>query len=339
MTEQSVSVEAVGSVKEFDATREAVVQAHNLTKRFDDLVAVQDLSFEIEPGVIFGLIGPSGSGKTTTVRMLTGIFPPTEGDVTVLGYHPRDFPRSIREKIGYMPQHFFLYPQLTVWENMNFMASLYGMNLFRRKILGELLEFVELNGHERKKVGDLSGGMKRRLSLAATLVQNPTLIFLDEPTAGIDPVLRRKFWSHFQGLKEQGKTMVVTTQYVGEVAYCDLVGVMDQGRMIMLDTPAGIRHRTYGGEMIDIVTVDPLDYSQVAELERQADVKQRLLLEGNHVRVLVEEASESMPELLRWLQDRGIEVQTMEEYLPPFDDVFVDLIQNVDVIHQKENNV
>ena len=105
MTEQSVSVEAAGSVKEFDATREAVVQAHNLTKRFDDLVAVQDLSFEIEPGVIFGLIGPSGSGKTTTVRMLTGIFPPTEGDVTVLGYHPRDFPRSIREKIGYMPQH------------------------------------------------------------------------------------------------------------------------------------------------------------------------------------------------------------------------------------------
>lgn len=306
---------------------EPVVSARNLTKSFGEEIAVNDVTFDFPRGTIFGFIGPSGSGKTTTIRLLTGIHRPTSGEVNVLGYNPIHFPRTIRAKIGYMPQLFFLYPQLTVWENINFVASMNGMNLFRRKILHELLEFVELQGHERKRVADLSGGMRRRLSLATTLVQDPTLIFLDEPTAGIDPVLRRKFWTHFQGLKEQGKTLFVTTQYVGEAAYCDFIGVMKEGRLLMVDTPDGIRRRTYGGDIVDIVTDIPLQDDVVREIESLPFVKHQVSHEGNDLRVAVDEGKEAIPDLMEWFGARSMTVSSIEEFIPPFDDVFVELIE------------
>jgi len=312
---------------------ERIVSVSNLTKHFGDEVAVDHVNFEIPPGTIFGFIGPSGSGKTTTVRMLTGIYEPTEGEVKVLGYNPKDFPRSVREQIGYMPQLFFLYPQLTVWENLNFVASLYGMHLLRRDRLHELLEFVELEGHEEKLVEDLSGGMRRRLTLATTLVQDPLLLFLDEPTAGIDPVLRRKFWTHFEGLKEQGKTMFVTTQYVGEVAYCDLVGVMDQGRLLLVDSPDGLRYRTYGGDIVDIRTESHLTGDFVHLVEELPFVKRIIHSDGYSLRVIVNQGNEAIPDFMEWFGQQRIEIASIEEFLPPFDDVFVQLIE------QKEENV
>ena len=316
-----------------DKPDERIVAVRNLSKHFGNEIAVNDLTFDIPPGIIFGFVGPSGCGKTTTIRLLTGIYAPTQGEVSVMGYNPKDFPRNVREKIGYMPQLFFLYPQLTVWENLNFVASLYGMHLFQRDSLNNLLEFVELDGHEKKLVQDLSGGMRRRLTLATTLVQDPQLLFLDEPTAGIDPVLRRKFWTHFQGLKEQGKTMFVTTQYVGEVAYCDLVGVMDQGRLLMVDSPEGLRYRTFGGDIVDIQTESRLAGEFVHLVEELPFVKKVIYSQGNHLRATVNQGNEAIPDFMEWFGQQGIEIASIEEYLPPFDDVFVQLIE------QKENDV
>ncbi|HRV93037.1 MAG TPA: ABC transporter ATP-binding protein, partial [Anaerolineae bacterium] len=200
-----------------------VIYTQNLTKQFGDEVAVKEVTFSIPSGTIFGFIGPSGSGKTTTVRLLTGLYRPTEGKIAVLDEAPTEFSRATQRKIGYMPQLFVLYDDLSVWENLNFVASLYGVGFGRSKRLKEVLDFVELANHKNKVVRKLSGGMKRRLSLAATLIHRPTLVFMDEPTAGIDPVLRRKFWDHFQSIREQGQTLFITTQYVGEAAYCDYV--------------------------------------------------------------------------------------------------------------------
>src|SRR5512143_3902094 len=167
---------------------DSVISAKNLTKKFGDETAVQDVSFHVPRASIFGFIGPSGSGKTTTVRLLTGVYTPSDGQVMVFDRNPAKFSQRERARIGYMPQLFVLYPNLTVWENLNFAASLYGMSLFRGKRLQRALTFVELDEHRSKLARNISGGMLRRLSLAATLVHDPELLFLDEPTAGIDPV-------------------------------------------------------------------------------------------------------------------------------------------------------
>src|SRR5688572_16281143 len=279
-----------------------VVQAHELTKKFGDEVAVDSLTMRVPRGTIFGFIGPSGCGKTTTVRMLTGVHKPTSGEVTVLGKDPYQFSKSDREKIGYLIQTFVLYPELTVWENLNFAASFYGVSLLGRgKRFNKLLEFVELNEDKNKLAGALSGGMKRRLSLAATLVHNPELLFLDEPTAGIDPILRRKFWDYFKELQEEGHTLFVTTQYVGEAAYCDLVGVMYEGRLLMVATPENLRKKAFGGEIVGIRTTEEIRPEQRHHLEGLPFVQSKVkMLNDQDIEVIVDEASTAMPLLLEW---------------------------------------
>jgi ABC-2 type transport system ATP-binding protein len=305
-----------------------VICARRLNKQFGEDFSVTDLSFEIPRGTIFGFIGPSGSGKTTTIRLLTGTYKPTSGEIKVLGQSPARFTRRVREQIGYMPQLFFLYPHLSVWENMNFVASLYGMSWTHRNRLNELLQLVELHNDKNKLVRDLSGGMRRRLSLAATLVPNPELIFLDEPTAGIDPVLRNKFWAYFRQIREEDRTFFITTQYVGEVTYCDLVGVMDNGRLLMVDTPEGIRYKVYGGNIVDLETTHPLSWETISDIEHLSFVREKAnVLSERHLRLIVNQARRDIPDLMEWCGQHGIEVEAIEEYLPPFDDVFVHLIE------------
>jgi ABC-2 type transport system ATP-binding protein len=311
-----------------DARSDAVIRATNLTKQFGDEFAVNDATFEVPRGAIFGFIGPSGSGKTTMVRLLTGIINPTAGDAVVLGRHPKQFNQSLREKIGYMPQLFVLYPELTVWENLNFTASIYGMGFRRNWRLKEVLDFVELYEHRGKIARQISGGMQRRLSLAATLIHNPQLLFLDEPTAGIDPVLRRKFWDHFRALQSQGRTLFVTTQYVGEAAYCDYVGVMAQGRLLMVETPDGLRRRAYGGDIVDLRTKQPLGYGDWSALRKLPFVAGPVYRQSDtETRIRVQDAASAIPDLMTWTKDHNIDVETVEEYLPPFDDVFVELVK------------
>ena len=308
---------------------ENAIHTHDLTMQFGDQEAVNKVTFDVPRGTIFGYIGPSGSGKTTTIRLLTGVYRPTSGEISVLGQPPTHFNQSMRARLGYMPQLFVLYPHLTVWENLNFAASLYGVTPFRRKILEEVLDFVELKEHRRKLARQISGGMQRRLSLAATLIHRPELIFLDEPTAGIDPVLRRKFWDHFKGLQGEGRTLFITTQYVNEASFCDLVGVMANGKLVAVDTPDGLRHRAFGGEIIDLRTAVPLSTTQEGEIRRMPFVRGDIVQsrERNY-RIRVDEASTATPALMEWAGGQDISVEAIEEYTPPFDDVFVELIKS-----------
>jgi len=306
-----------------------VVDAHELTKMFGEEAAVNSLTMKVPRGTIFGFIGPSGCGKTTTVRLLTGIHRPTSGEVTVLGKHPVEFSKSDREKIGYLIQSFVLYPELTVWENLNFAASFYGVGLLRRHSrLNKLLEFVELSEDKGKLAGVLSGGMKRRLSLAATLVHNPELLFLDEPTAGIDPILRRKFWDYFKDLQDQGHSLFITTQYVGEAAYCDLVGVMYEGKLLMVESPEGLRRKAYGGDIIGIKTTEWIRYENRKKLEDLPFVKDKIkVINDQEIELVVDEANTAMPALMEAAKAQRINVEKMEQISPPFDDVFVRLIE------------
>ena len=309
-------------------TTENVVETQDLTKSFGDDVAVQSLSMYVPRGKIFGFIGPSGCGKTTTVRMLTGFYRPTSGTLSVLGKNPSDFSKSDQRKIGYLIQQFVLYPDLTVWENLNFAASFYGVTPFRRGRLNTLLDFVELSEHRNKLARDLSGGMKRRLSLAATMVHNPELLFLDEPTAGIDPILRRKFWDYFKELQEQGHTLFVTTQYVGEAAYCDLVGVMYEGRLLMVETPDGLRKRAYSGDVVGIKTTEGMNFEQRRQLEALPFVHGKVkVIDEQENDLIVDEANTAIPALIEWCQAQNLNVETIEEKSPPFDDVFVKIIE------------
>ena len=305
-----------------------VVDAQNLTKTFGEEIAVDSLTLRVPRGSILGFIGPSGCGKTTTIRMLTGVHKPTSGQVTVLGKNPTRFSKSDRGKIGYLIQNFVLYPELTVWENLNFAASFYGVGLFRGRHLNKLLDFVELKEDKGKLAGALSGGMKRRLSLAATMVHNPELLFLDEPTAGIDPLLRRKFWDYFKELQAEGHTLFVTTQYVGEAAYCDLVGIMYAGKLLMVETPDGLRKKAFGGEIVRIKTSERIEYENRTSLERLPFVQERIkLINDQEIEIIVDEASTAMPQLVEASKGEGLIIETIEEILPPFDDVFVRLIE------------
>jgi ABC-2 type transport system ATP-binding protein len=305
----------------------SVVQTSDLTKIFDKLVAVDGLSFELPRASIFGLIGPSGCGKTTTVRMLTGVYQPTSGQALVLGERPGKFQAETRARIGYMLQQTVLYPDLTVWENLNFAGAIYGVGPLRGKQLRRILEFVELDEHRRKVVRNLSGGMRRRLSLAATLAHDPELLFLDEPTSGVDPVLRHKFWDHFRDLRDEGRTLLVTTQYVSEAAYCDLVAVMQGGRLLRVDSPEGLRHAAFGGDVIVLETANYLDPAQLPRLEELPFVLEARALDGVTLRLVVDKASTATPRLVEWGQEEGLDVQSVQEQLPPFDDVFVALIE------------
>ena len=307
-----------------------VVAVNEVSKIFAKETAVSKLSFAVPQGKIIGLIGPSGCGKTTTVRLMTGIYKPTEGKIDVFGDDPRRFKAVQREKIGYMTQLFTLFPDLTVKENMNFAAAIYGIGpIRRRKRIKELLDFVELTDSRRKLTRKLSGGMQRRLALAASLVHDPELIFLDEPTAGIDPILRRKFWDHFVGLKKQGKTLIVTTQYVNEAAYCDYVGVMNDGQLIMLEPPERLRQIAFGGEILHLETAGSLKAEDLEALEQLPFVRAKLKVRGfRQYEITVDDASTALPALMSWLDDHEIGVQSLEPFLPPYDDVFVKVVQD-----------
>jgi len=305
-----------------------IVETQGLTKTFGEYIAVQSLNMQVPRGTIFGFVGPSGCGKTTTVRLLTGIYKPTSGSLSVLGKNPVDFSKLDRGKIGYLIQQFVLYPDLTVWENLNFTASFYGVGIFRGKHLNKLLDFVELSGDKNKLARDLSGGMKRRLSLAATLVHNPELLFLDEPTAGIDPILRRKFWDYFKELQAEGHTLFITTQYVSEAAFCDLVGVMYGGRLLMIETPDGLRRKAYGGDVIGIRTNEEIRSEHRQQLEGLPFVRGKVkIISDQEVEVTVDAASTAVAMLLEWSQAQKLTVEMMEQKSPPFDDVFVRIIE------------
>jgi ABC-2 type transport system ATP-binding protein len=303
-----------------------MIQVRGVTKRFNDHAVVRDLNFDVMQGEIFGFIGPSGSGKTTTIRLLTGVYEPTEGQVRVMGVPPDHPSRRVQEKFGYMPQLFVLYPNLTVRENLNFAAAIYGMSAgTRRKRIKEMLDFVELGDARNRLAANVSGGMQRRIELAASLIHNPPLVFVDEPTAGIDPVLRGKFWEEFRRLRGEGRTLFVTTQYVGESEYCDRVGVIRNGRIIAVDTPLGLRRSAMGGDMVDIESNDltPAAVYSMSQIPQVIDVRPR---SRTSLRFHVEDAGSTIPVLMEAMNANNCSITNIAEYKPTFDEIFIELM-------------
>ena len=296
-----------------------------VTKRFGDDVAVSGISLVVRPGTILGVIGPSGAGKTTTIRMLTGALGPTEGTVQVLGEDPRRFRRQTRERIGYMPQQFTLYPDLSARENVDFVASLFGLLWrTRHRRTREVLEFVDLWDVRDRRAGQLSGGMQRRLELACALVHSPAILFLDEPTAGIDPLLRNRIWEELHRQRDAGRTLLVTTQYVGEAESCDSVALIAGGRLIALAPPDELRRMAIGGDAVEIETAALFDRAALLDVPLIRAIEQ---IDARRVRATVDDAATALPDVVEAIRARGGEVTSAQEVRPSFDEVFATLVE------------
>lgn len=292
--------------------------------RFGDTLAVDNVTMSLPAGRLIGLVGPSGSGKTTIVRLLTGALEPTSGTVTTLGAEPRRLPRATRRRLGYMPQHFSLYPDLTARENVDFVASLFGMlGRERGRRTREALELVQLWDARDRRAGRLSGGMLRRLELAAALVHEPELLFLDEPTAGLDPILRTVTWDELRRLRDEGRTLLVTTQYVGEAEECDIVALLVEGRLVAFDSPAALRASAIGGEVLDLTTARPVDPGTLLRVDAITRAERT---GATTWRITVDSAARALPSVVESLGAEGAEVIEAQTFTPDFDEVFVELV-------------
>jgi ABC-2 type transport system ATP-binding protein len=303
---------------------DTVVSMRGVSRAFDNRLVVRDINLTVTAGTILGVIGPSGSGKTTTIRMLTGALAPTSGDVEVLGQRPTSFSARTRERIGYMPQLFALYPDLTAGENVDFVASLFGLLLWRRRRrVRQVLKLVQLWDARGRRAGRLSGGMQRRLELACALVHDPTLLILDEPTAGIDPLLRVTVWEELHRLRDAGRTLLITTQYVHEAEECDKVALIAHGRLIALARPDELRRSATGGDVIEVETTDLFDGSKLESLPGVIAIRQ---LDARHLRVTVDDAATKIPAVVDAIGSAGGDVASAREVRLTFDAVFAELV-------------
>lgn len=296
-----------------------------VSRSFGDETVVGDMSLRLDRGLLLGLIGPSGAGKTTTIKMLTGALDPSEGTIRVLGEDPRHFRRSTRERVGYMPQQFSLYEDLTTRENVDFHATLFGMLLpRRRRRIPEVLKLLELWDARSLRAGQLSGGMQRRLELACALVHEPDLFFLDEPTAGIDPLLRTRVWEELHRLRAIGRTLVVTTQYVTEAEECDVVVLISEGRIIAAGGPDELRREAVGGDVVILETAAPMPIGSLLDREDLLDASRT---SPTSYRLVVDDAGVALPEIVETLNDGGVDVRSVREERASFDEVFATLVR------------
>ena len=296
----------------------------NLTKKFGGFSAVDGVSFDVQPGEVVGYLGPNGSGKTTTIRMLLGLLRTTSGRARVLGFDVETQAESIRPLAGYMSQKFALYEDLTVRENLLFYAGVYGMRSPESgRRAGAVIELVGLGGREADLAGQISGGWRQRLALGIALVHQPKLLFLDEPTSGVDPAARRAFWDLIYTLAEGGTTIFVTTHYMDEAEHCGRVGIMYGGRLLALDTPSALKRSELKGPAWDI-TAEPL-IPALEALQSLPGVVQAGLL-SDHLHALTEQGAYTAKGLRAALAAAGFPAAHIEEAEPTLEDVFVSLV-------------
>lgn len=307
-----------------NAVSDYMIETSGLTKRFGNFVAVDHVSLQVKPGEIFGFLGPNGAGKTTTVRMLCGLMGPSGGSVHVAGYDVLREPERAKSQIGYMPQKFSLYDDLTVWENLEFFSGIYGVpRHLQHERIEDKLKLVQLEQSKGRLTGKLSGGMKQRIGLACALIHNPKLLMLDEPTAGVDPPLRRVFWDYFRNLKEQGVTIFVNTHYMDEALRCDVLGLMSRGKLVRTDTPDGLKEAVVGGQAVDLVTSN--SEKATASLKTLSNVKRVDANDGN-LRVVVLDADRAILEIPPVLEAAGIKTLSIRPVDITLEDVFIKLI-------------
>lgn len=304
---------------------EPIVQAINLTRRFGALTAVDRLNIEIAEGEIFGLVGPDGAGKTTTLRLLCGLLDPTEGKAQVVGYDVSRDLDKVKDQIGYMAQRFGLYGDLTVDENMAFYSDLFGISRKDHETLSrQLLEMTRMTPFRNRAAAKLSGGMKQKLALMCTLLHRPRVLFLDEPTNGVDPVSRRDFWAILYQLVRDGLTLFVTTAYLDEAERCNRVGLVHRGRLIRCDSPAALR-----GEIHEACfRIDTPDRVRVREFLQTQPGVVSVEPSGPALHLLLQPGSEGA--LRAAIAASGLAVTGFEPIVPSLEDVFIALVREVE---------
>ena len=314
------------------------ILVNELTKQFGEFVAVDHVNFSVDEGEIFGWLGPNGAGKTTTIRMLLGLLKPTIGQMSVLGYDPTRDTKIMQAQVGYMSQQFTLYNELTARENIRFYGRVYGLSpaeLDQRQ--DELLRMAGLQGRAHVLTGSLSGGWKQRLALGCAIVHRPRVVFLDEPTAGVDPISRREFWELIYGMAKQGVTVLVTTHYMDEAELCQRVGFISHGRLVAIDSPARLKQTQMRGRVLEISSPLP---DRVMSLLKAAQQKGELPLDevalyGAQIHAVIPDAEQYREALRRTLEANDIPITSLEWIEPTLEDVF---ISAVNAPHAGEHN-
>jgi len=296
------------------------LDVQGLTKKFGDFTAVDHVSFTVEPGEVFGYLGPNGSGKTTTIRMLCGLITPTEGIANILGINVSKEPEKVKPQIGYMSQKFSLYNDLTVLENLQFYAGVYDVpESEEKKRIDEILHLAGLEKRTDSPTIELSGGWRQRLALGCAMVHRPKLMFLDEPTSGVDPVARREFWDLIYQLAAGGTTIFITTHYMDEAEHCNRVAFMYRSKLMALDTPAGLKSTYLHGAAWDLDS-NPL-LETVEELSHTEGVAQASL-HGDRAHIILDAKTWSPKSLTKYLAGKGIMVNSIETVQSTLEDVF-----------------
>ncbi len=307
---------------------DTAVVVRDLEKRFGPFVAVNRVSFSVRRGEIFGFLGPNGAGKSTTIRMLCGILSPTSGMGTVGGFDIRTQSEEIKARIGYMSQKFSLYQDLTVEENIDFYSGIYRLNAEERRARKQwILEMAGLAEHRKRLTSVLSGGWKQRLALGCAIVHRPPIVFLDEPTSGVDPISRRQFWELIYGMAGEGVTVFVTTHYMDEAEYCDRLALIYRGELIAEGTPETLKTTLMREEVLEVLCDRP--ELAMAAIEQLAGVKEAALF-GRGLHVVADSGATAAAEIGELLASRGHSIERIERITPSLEDVFVSLIEAYD---------
>ena len=316
----STILESVSQAAASPRTATPAIEMIDLCKTFGTFRAVDHLTLSIQRGEIFGLLGPNGSGKTTTIDMLSGLSSPTSGEVKVMGYDIRHNAQAVRRLLGAVPQETALYDELSAWANMNFHADLFGISRKKERITS-MLTLVQLLDRKDSPVRTFSGGMKRRLALARALLHDPELIYLDEPTLGVDVQSRRALWNHIIALRDQGKTVLITTNYLEEAqVLCERIAIIDHGKLVAVDTPEHLK-RTYGGGVVELETAKPIGTTEaIRTLPGVKDIKQ----EGTHLTIHTEANHNVVPQIINIVSPET-ELRDIAVREPTLDEIFLRL--------------
>lgn len=304
---------------------EYAVTVENLEKRFGDFQAVNKVSFRVKRGEIFGFLGPNGAGKSTTMRMLCGIIVPTAGKANIIGFDVFTEAEQIKAHIGYMSQKFSLYEDLTVEENIDFYSGIYQIPKDEKKARKDwVVAMSGLEEHRNSLTAILPGGWRQRLALGCALLHKPPVIFLDEPTSGVDPISRRNFWDLIYQLAAEGVTVFVTTHYMDEAEYCDRLAMIYRGELVAIGTPDELKVRYMSSEILNLECPDP--FGMLQDINGIPEIKEAALF-GRGVHLSVEDAQTAIPRIAVALQERKIEYSKLEKIKPSLEDVFVSIIE------------
>ncbi len=309
---------------------ELPILIQNLTKRFGDFTAVDNVSFNVQSGEVFGWLGPNGAGKTTTIRMLLGLIKPTSGNAFVLGFDSATQTKLVHANVGYMSQQFTLYSDLTAMQNIRFYGGVHGLSSDElRQRIAEIIRTAGLEGRENTLTGSLSGGWKQRLALGCAIVHHPKVVFLDEPTAGVDPISRRQFWELIYQMAKEGVTVLVTTHYMDEAELCQRVGFITGGKLVALDSVSQLKQTQMRGQVLEIGASDP---EKAMRILKAAQLNGRIpfdevALYGAQIHAVMPDAQKYKEAIQRLLMGEDVQVSSIERVAPTLEDVFISSVK------------